>query len=85
MQLFTKYDVEHEEESFVTGKENFKRAIEFKGPAYLPCTIGANLDWLYDKDEGKRNRVRELSTGFPCDMLGVRVVIARQHRAAVDF
>jgi uroporphyrinogen decarboxylase len=56
--------------SYMTGKENYKRAIEFKGPAYLPCTIGVNLDWLYDNDEGKRNRVRELSARFPCDMLG---------------
>jgi uroporphyrinogen decarboxylase len=54
----------------MTGRENYKRAIEFQGPAYLPCGIGANLDWLYDKDEDKRNRVRELSAGFPCDLLG---------------
>ena len=54
----------------MTGKENCKRAIEFKGPAYLPCAIEVNLDWLYDKDEGKRNRVRELSARFPGDLLG---------------
>lgn len=54
----------------VTGKENYTRAIEFKGPAYLPCTIGANLDWLYNKDERKRERVRELAACFPHDMLG---------------
>ena len=54
----------------MTGQENYIRAIEFKGPAYLPCTIGVNLDWLYDKDEAKRGRVRELAAGFPGDMLG---------------
>ena len=54
----------------MTGKESYKRAIEFKGPAYLPCTIGVNLEWLYDKDESKRERVRELSARCPNDMLG---------------
>ncbi len=54
----------------MTGKENYTRTINFKGPAYLPCTIGVNLDWLHDKDEGKRERVRELAARSPCDMLG---------------
>jgi len=54
----------------MTGKENYTRAIEFKGPAYLPCTIGVNLDWLHDKDERKCARVRELSGRFPDDILG---------------
>ena len=54
----------------MTGKENYTRAIEFKGPAYLPCGVGANLDWLHDKDAGKRQRVRELAARFPHDMLG---------------
>lgn len=54
----------------MSGKENYRRAIEFKGPAYLPCGIRVNLDWLQDKDEGKRQRVRELAARFPADMLG---------------
>jgi len=55
----------------MTGKENYTRAIEFKGPAYLPCTVGANLDWLHDKDMVKRQRVRDLSARFPNDILGL--------------
>lgn len=54
----------------MAGKENFGRALEFKGPAYLPCTIGVNLDWLEDKEETKRAQVRELVTRFPDDMVG---------------
>jgi len=54
----------------MTGIENFKRAIEFDAPAYLPCTIEVNLNWLEDKDEAKRARVRELATRFPSDILG---------------
>ena len=54
----------------MTGKDNYKRAIEFRGPAYLPCTIGVNLDWLQDRNEGKRERVHELAARLPDDMLG---------------
>ncbi len=54
----------------MTGKENYKRAIEFKGPAYLPCTIWVDLEWLCDKAESKRERVRELSARCSNDMLG---------------
>ncbi|MHB9033053.1 MAG: uroporphyrinogen decarboxylase family protein [Anaerolineae bacterium] len=53
----------------MTGKENFARAIEFRGPAYLPSTIRLNFDWLQDKDETKRARVRELAARFPNDIL----------------
>jgi len=53
----------------ISGRENTTRAIEFKGPEYLPCTVGVGLDWLYDKDERKRARVRELLAQFPNDML----------------
>ena len=54
----------------MTGIENYNRAIDFKGPLYLPCTIGVNLDWLEDEDEAKRARVHELADRFPDDMLG---------------
>lgn len=60
----------------MTAKENYRQAIEFGGPAYLPCAIGVNLDWLRDRDEGKRKRVRELASRFPNDILG-RVSAAR--------
>jgi len=54
----------------LVGMENYKRAIEFTGPVYRPCGIGVNLDWLRDRDEAKRTRVRELAARFPDDMLG---------------
>jgi uroporphyrinogen decarboxylase len=54
----------------MTGREAYKRAIEFGSPPYLPCTLGVDLDWLQDKDEAKRERVRELTARFPDDLLG---------------
>jgi uroporphyrinogen decarboxylase len=51
------------------GMENYVRAIEFKGPAYLPCTVGADLDWLVEKDQAKQERVRELAAQFPDDLV----------------
>lgn len=55
----------------MTGKENFKRAIEFGSPSYLPCMVSSSLhlDWLMDKDQSKRQRVRELAARFPNDRL----------------
>ena len=47
----------------MTGIENYHRAIEFKGPTYLPCTIGVELNWLYEKDEAKRE-IHELVSLF---------------------
>ncbi len=54
----------------MTGKETYARAIELRNPSYLPCTLGVDLDWLQDKDEAKRARVRELAVLFPDDLLG---------------
>jgi uroporphyrinogen decarboxylase len=51
----------------VSGRENYRKAIEFRGPAYLPVQIGCSLDWLYDKDEAKQARVRELAARLPED------------------
>jgi hypothetical protein len=53
----------------MTGVENYTRAIEFKGPAYLPCTVSANLDWLTEKDATKHERIRALAAQFPDDLL----------------
>ncbi len=52
-------------------KEDYKKVIEFKNPVHLPCTIGVNLDWLYEKDEDKVKRVHELASQFPSGILGL--------------
>ena len=52
----------------MTGIENYKRAIDFKGPEYLPCVIRVSLDWLQEKDEAKAGRIRDLAARFPQDM-----------------
>ena len=54
----------------MTGIENYNRAIEFKGPAYLPCSISVNLDWMHEKHPIKHERIRELAAQFPDDIVG---------------
>lgn len=54
----------------MTGADNFRRAIEFQGPAYLPCTIGVDLDWMHEQNGAKQQRICELASQFPNDMLG---------------
>jgi uroporphyrinogen decarboxylase len=54
----------------ITGRENYSRTIEFRGPAYLPCELGVDFDWLWEKDEAKAERIRELKAQLPRDMLG---------------
>ncbi len=68
----------------MTGKENYKRAIEFKGPQYLPTTLGVGLDWLFDKDERKRERVRTLAALFPNDRLGLGPADTSESLGQVD-
>jgi len=54
----------------ISGRENYKRAIEFKSPEYLPVNLACNFAWLYEKDERKVAKVRELQARFPKDLLG---------------
>ena len=51
----------------VTGQENYRRAIEFCSPAYIPNTLSVNLDWLWENDLAKIERLRELQSQFPDD------------------
>ena len=50
--------------------ESYTQAIQFEGPDYLPCTLDVNLDWLYDKDQSKQNRIRDLQSQFKDDLHG---------------
>jgi uroporphyrinogen decarboxylase len=60
----------HKEQLAVSGRDNYTRAIEFGGPAYLPCTVGVDLDWLHGKDPGALARIRELSYCMRDDLQG---------------
>lgn len=57
----------------MTGKENLTRAIEFRGPAWLPMDISVNLEWLYEKDAAKQRTIRDLANRFPEEIMGVGV------------
>jgi uroporphyrinogen decarboxylase len=52
----------------IDGHENYARAIEFRGPEYLPAAIGCDVRWLYDKDPAKLAKVGELQSRFPSDI-----------------
>jgi uroporphyrinogen decarboxylase len=69
----------------MTGKENYKRTIEFNRPAYLPCSITLDLNWLEEKDNTKRARIQELIAGFPQDMVSwINVARNSQEPIQVD-
>jgi uroporphyrinogen decarboxylase len=52
----------------ISGRENYVRAIEFRGPEYLPTRLGY-MNWLHEKDEAKEARLCELKARFPDDLL----------------
>ncbi|HPO13627.1 MAG TPA: uroporphyrinogen decarboxylase family protein [Candidatus Hydrogenedentes bacterium] len=53
----------------MTGAENFRRAIEFHGPDYLPMRLECNLDWLHEKNSAKQDRIRQLQAQLPDDWM----------------
>ncbi|MDD5675545.1 MAG: uroporphyrinogen decarboxylase family protein [Chitinivibrionales bacterium] len=55
----------------ISDRENYQRAIEFKSPQYLPCDLGLDLNWLYEKDPVKAAYIRQLQARFPRDMLSI--------------
>jgi len=71
----------------VTGRENYQKAIEFKGPAYLPCILGGGwvrLYWLWEKDKAKLEKIRALQNKFPDDQLSVDVSRNREEPVERD-
>jgi uroporphyrinogen decarboxylase len=54
----------------ISGVDNYRRAIEFKRPEYLPWTLGVGLEWMNEKNEAKAERIRELEAQFPKDISG---------------
>ena len=57
--------------STLSGQDNFRRAIEFRAPSYLPTELGVDFNWLYEKDPAKTQRIRELQARFPADLLSL--------------
>lgn len=53
----------------ISGRDNFKRTIEFKSPEYVPGIFRVDLDWLHEKNGAKAGRIRELQNQFPLDIL----------------
>ncbi len=54
----------------MTARANLIRAIEFRGPEYVPVEVACSLSWLYDQDEAKRARAAELEARMPRDLTG---------------
>jgi len=55
----------------LTGKENYLRTIDFRTPEFIPVQLWCPLDDLFEKDEGKKARILELSGRLPNDLLSV--------------
>ena len=53
----------------ISGCENLVRAIEFRGPTYLPCTVGVDLNWLQEQDDAKKDCIRALAARLPDHIL----------------
>ena len=54
----------------ISGKDNYAKAIEFKGPEYLPCKLGVlSPEWIQEKNEVKIGQIRELAAQFLDDIL----------------
>ena len=68
----------------ISGRENYTRTIEHRTPAYLPCTLGVDFDWLYDKDPVRQDQIRDLQTRFPTDLQGGLDVGHYGARSATD-
>ncbi len=55
----------------LSGRENYRRAIEFGSPEWVPVRLHCPFDSLYDQDEGKKAKVRELEKVLPDDLLSL--------------
>jgi uroporphyrinogen decarboxylase len=53
----------------MSGRENLSRAIEFRNPEYLPCSLDVALWYLREQDEAKLERIRGMQARFPQAML----------------
>ena len=52
-----------------TGKETFRKAIEFQAPDYLPGTIEVDFNFLRDKNAEKLSAIKRLLDAAPNDMV----------------
>ncbi|MFA6241828.1 MAG: uroporphyrinogen decarboxylase family protein [Candidatus Hydrogenedentales bacterium] len=55
----------------LSGKENYRRAIEFGTPEWVPVQLHCPFDCLYERDTGKEGKILELASRFPDDLLKV--------------
>lgn len=53
----------------LSGVENYTRAIEYRGPEYLPVRIDVRLEGFHEQHAGKSRRIRELLAQIPDDLL----------------
>jgi hypothetical protein len=53
----------------MSSRENLSRAIEFRNPEYLPCSLDVALWYLREQDEAKLERIRGMQARFPQAML----------------
>ena len=52
-----------------SGNVNYKKAIEFQGPEYIPCILRVDLNWLQEKDDSKARIISELQSQIRQDIV----------------
>lgn len=57
--------------AMILANENYKRAIEFRSPEWLPWSFIVNLDWIFEKNETKLECLKELQHQMPNEMLNL--------------
>ncbi len=55
----------------LSGRENYSRTIEYRTPEFIPVDLGAPFEFLYEKDEVKSARIREIQAEFANDALRI--------------
>lgn len=55
----------------LTGKENYRRAIEFATPEWVPVQLHCPFDALYEQHDAKKKHILDLASRFPNDLLKV--------------
>jgi len=68
----------------ITGRENLNRAIEFKGPEYLPVELGFEERIMHEKNPGKVSRIMELSDQLTVDLVNPSTFVHHVGELKID-
>jgi uroporphyrinogen decarboxylase len=70
--------------SFLSGRENVERTIDFAGPSHLSVHPSLTLDWLHERDGAKLERIQELRASSADDIMEIDPVMNRTQLSEQD-